>query len=75
MDCGVHNPAKGGSNACENDDDFVYSFWNADGLPQDTADPTVNGGQFFFIDVPGHHPIEWGLSNRTWLKTHSPEGW
>lgn len=67
MDCGAGAYGIAIVAACENNDNFVYNFWSATGLPQDPADPTSNGGQFFYLDTPGH-PIHWGPANDCWLK-------
>ncbi len=74
MDCGVHNPEKSGANACENDDDFVFNFWKA-GYPQDPIDLSYNRGQFFFVDVPGHHSIQWCPKSVGWLTKYIPRRW
>jgi hypothetical protein len=70
MDCGLANP--GGSGlpqhiGCDDNDNFVYEFYKAVGLPQDPANAYGDGGQFFYVDVPGH-PIHWGHSNDCWLR-------
>jgi hypothetical protein len=77
MDCGLGdtqaNPA---AIACEsdpaflNEDNFVYNFWSASGLPQYTDNPSSNGGQFFYINVPGK-PIHWSKTNSCWLQNYS----
>jgi hypothetical protein len=68
MDCGLGNiGADGGPHACQGGDNFVYNFFNGIGFPQDPNDQTSTGGQFFYLDPPGH-AIHWGQSNKDWLR-------
>jgi hypothetical protein len=79
MDCGLGNP--GDSNrpvpiACENNDNFVYGFFTANGLPQYPNDPQSLGGMFFY-GVPGGTPgvpaqsaIHWGPGDVCWLQNY-----
>jgi hypothetical protein len=71
MDCGLANPDPNGAHACENGDNFVYNFFFANGVPQSSSDPS--GGQFFYIDPPGH-TIHWGPTNKCWLTTYATPG-
>src|SRR5262249_9808102 len=64
MDCGLanHHMTPIGEIAgqkCENNDNFVYNFFNSIGTPpQDPNDPSSPGGDFFYHDRPGH-TIHW----------------
>jgi hypothetical protein len=66
MDCGP-----GRAYACENNNNYVYNFWSCKGYPQYPDNPNDKGagGQFFYVDVPGH-PIHWPPSNVCWLENH-----
>jgi hypothetical protein len=63
--------APGRAYACENNNNYVYNFWSCKGYPQYPDNPNDKGagGQFFYVDVPGH-PIHWPPSNVCWLENH-----
>jgi len=79
MDCGAspeNNKNPGVS--CENNDNFVYAFFNGSGLPQYG---TTSSGAMFFYGVPGgtqgippQPAIHWGLSDACWLQNYSAPG-
>ena len=71
MDCGLGNTQVPNPIDCENGNDFVYSFWAADGFPHNPSDPTDNGGQFFFLNQPGEPAIHWGPSDACWIYNYS----
>jgi hypothetical protein len=83
MDCGLGNPGDRNRStpiACENNDNFVYSFYTADGFPQDPSDPTSTGGMFFY-GVPGGTPgipsqaaIHWETAGICWLQNFAVPG-
>ena len=68
MDCGLGKPpGQFAVQGCDDHDNFVYEFFKASGLDQDPADEYSIGGQFFFVDVPGHH-IHWGKRDNCFIK-------
>jgi hypothetical protein len=74
MDCGLGSTqAKFAPVARQGGDNFVYNFWSGTGFPQDTSNPKSNGGQFFYIDVPGHS-IHGDRGNICWLKQYVTPG-
>jgi len=79
MDCGSspENTLNPGV-ACENNDNFVYAFFNGSGLPQEGG---TSGGAMFFYGVPGgtpwvppQTPIHWGTSDDCWLRNYASPG-
>jgi hypothetical protein len=83
MDCGLglsHNPNRDVPIACENNDNFVYGFFTAEGYPQDPTNPYSLGGMFFYgvpggqNGVPPQSAIHWGPSDICWLKNYINPG-
>jgi hypothetical protein len=79
MDCGTSpsnklNPGV----ACENNDNFVYAFFNGNGLPQYGG--TSEGAMFFYgipggtLGIPPQPAIHWGPSDSCWLQNYSAPG-
>jgi hypothetical protein len=83
MDCGIGSPGTPNrpvALACENSDNFVYAFYDADGLPQDPNNPHSTGGMFFYgvpggqLGIPVQAPIHWGPSDVCWLQNYVTPG-
>ncbi len=66
MDCGISNPDRMGAIRCQDGNNFVYGFYNSNGLPQDPNKESSGNGSFFYVDIPGH-PIHWGPDSVCWL--------
>jgi hypothetical protein len=80
IDCGLNpgNTRQGaGPIACENNDNFVYGFYNSSGQPQDPGNPKDSGAMFFY-EVPGGQngipfqpAIHWGPSDVCWIQHYA----
>jgi hypothetical protein len=59
------------------DDNFVYSFYNASGLPQDPQDPNSKGAMFLYgvpggqLGVPFQPAIHWSPSQKCWTHNYA----
>lgn len=79
MDCGASPDNKKNPRVSrENDDNFVYAFYNGNGLPQYG---TTSSGAMFFYGIPGgtqgippQPAIHWGPSDVCWLKNYAVPG-
>jgi len=71
VDCGPPT-AQGSEGACQSNDNFVYTFYNANALPSDPKDPNsaANGGRVFY-EIPGDPLIHWGETDKCWLDYYS----
>jgi hypothetical protein len=74
LDCGAGKTPTGSGVPCEQNNNFVFNFWSADGQPQDPANPMSNGGQFFYLDQPGAPTIHWGPADDCWLREYANPG-
>lgn len=79
MDCGASSDNKKNPGvSCENDDNFVYAFYDGDGLPQ--YGTTSNGAMFFYgipggvLGIPSQTAIHWGASDKCWLQNVASSG-
>jgi hypothetical protein len=79
MDCGASRDNKLNPGvACENNDNFVYAFFNGSGMPQYGG--TSNGAMFFYgvsggaEGVPLQPTIHWGPSDDCWLRNYAAPG-
>lgn len=71
MDCGLGNRGPNPPQVqCDGDAgevNFVYEFYNGgSGSEQDPTNENSQGGQFFFVDIPGHS-IKWGNQDLCWI--------
>jgi hypothetical protein len=60
--CGLANS----SVACQNGNNYVYSFGESNGQWQDPTNPNSAGASFFYLNIPGH-PIHFGPDQVCWL--------
>ncbi len=73
MHCGAGNKQAGGNSRtgfdCENENNFVYEFYNDNGYPQCPGNPSSVGAQFRYLDesIPGSSPIGWQPEDRCWI--------
>ena len=72
MDCGLANRGPNPPQVeCDGEAgavNFVYEFYNGgSGAEQDPTNENSQGGQFFFVEIPGH-PIKWGTQDLCWIK-------
>jgi hypothetical protein len=74
MDCGPPD-TPGAYYVCENNDEFVYNFWNENSQYNDPKNPNdpANGGEFFY-ELPTEPLIHWQKTTDCyldWWSTHT----
>jgi hypothetical protein len=79
MDCGASSENKLNPGVhCENEDNFVYAFFNSSGEPQ--YDSTSRGAMFLYgvkggsSNIPPQPAIHWGISDSCWLQNYTAPG-